>query len=176
VKKIGLAVVLLCALAGGVVALYLMFSGPRMRTQPKIVPYQAVMPSLPAGVIPVTSGTSAVPSMESATQLGNPLPVARQTIENGRVYYSYYCVFCHDENGHGNGPVGRSYVPAPTDLTSSGVTKLSDGALYRAMLTGAGHEPVLGYVIDPKARWYLISYVRYLQTGRTDANGTGPGK
>jgi len=41
---------------------------------------------------------------------------------------------------------------------------LSDGALYRAMLTGIGHEPVLSYVIEPKARWYVVSYMRYLQS------------
>jgi hypothetical protein len=54
-------------------------------------------------------------------------------------------------------------VPAPTDLASPAVQGLSDGALYGRMLTGVGHAPVLGYAIDPKAPWYIVSYVRTLR-------------
>ncbi len=169
-RKIAIIVVLVCAAAAGAVALYLMFSGPRMRTQPKPAPYQAVMPALPAGVIPVAGEAPTVPSEAMVARLHNPVPDAPQAIETGRVYYGYYCVFCHGADGRGDGPVGRSYVPAPTDLTSSHTAGLSDGALYRAMLTGVGHEPVLGYVIDPKMHWYLVRYVRHLQTPGTGAH------
>jgi mono/diheme cytochrome c family protein len=174
VKKAGVVVVLVCGLAAAAVALYLMFAGPRMRTQIKLVPYQAVMPAMPSGVVPVVARPSTVPSEESVPQLRNPLPATQQTIENGRVYYGYYCVFCHGADGRGDGPVGRSYVPTPTDLRSPRVIGLSDGALCRAMLTGAGHEPVLGYVIDPKTHWYLVSYMRHLQAQHTDANSINP--
>jgi hypothetical protein len=60
--------------------------------------------------------------------------------------------------------VGNSYVPAPTDLTTPAVRDLSDGELYQTMLTGTGHDPVLPQVVDPGTRWYLVSYVRHLQT------------
>jgi hypothetical protein len=176
VKKTVIIVVLVCALVAAAVALYLMFSGPRMRTQPKIMPYQAVLPTVPAGVIPVTAQQPTIPSEASVAQLRNPVPNSRETIETGQVYYSYYCVFCHGVDGRGDGPVGRSYVPVPTDLTRPRTVNLSDGALYRAMLTGVGHEPVLAYVIDPKMHWYLVSYVRYLQTSRTDANNVNATK
>jgi mono/diheme cytochrome c family protein len=78
------------------------------------------------------------------------------------VYYGYYCAFCHGKDGHGAGPVGRSYVPAPADLTATSVQNLPDGALYQALRTGVGHAPVLDYVIDPNALWYLVHYVRHL--------------
>jgi hypothetical protein len=78
------------------------------------------------------------------------------------MYYGYYCVFCHGETGRGDGLVGRSYVPRPTDLTAPSVQNLSDGALYGAMLAGTGHEPVLGYVVLPEALWYIVAYVRHL--------------
>ncbi len=175
-KRIGLVIVLVIALAVAIVVLYLMFVGPHMRTQIKIVPYQAVMPALPDGVLPVVVKPPAVPSEKSVTQLRNPLPATQRTIENGQVYYGYYCVFCHGVDGRGDGPVGRSYTPAPTDLTAPRVVGLSDGVLYRAMLTGAGHEPVLGYVIDPRMHWYLVSYVRHLQARHTDANNINTGK
>jgi mono/diheme cytochrome c family protein len=175
-KKPGLAIVLVGGLAAAAVALYLMFSGPRMRTQPKITPYQAILPTMPAGVIPVVAKPSGVPSPGAVAQLRNPLPDTQQTREAGAVYYGYYCAFCHGEDGRGDGPVGRSYTPVPTDLALPRVTALSDGALYRAMLTGAGHEPVLDYVIDPERRWYLVTYVRQLQAQRTDAHNVNPVK
>jgi hypothetical protein len=170
VKKTTIGIILTCVLAAAVVTLYLMFSGPRMRTQLKITPYQAVLPMMPAGVIPVVAEQPAVPSEASVAQLRNPVPHAREAIEMGRVYYGYYCSFCHGIDGRGDGPVGRSYVPVPTDLTRTRTVNLSDGALYRAMLAGVGHEPVLGYVIDTKMHWYLVRYMRHLQTLHADAN------
>jgi mono/diheme cytochrome c family protein len=163
-KKIAGGIGLVIGVVIAVVALYLMFSGPRMRMQPKIVPLQAQMPATPPGVAPVFIGPPAAPSVEAAAQLRNPLPDTDHTRQTGRVYYGYYCAFCHGRTGRGDGPVGYSYTPAPTELALPRVQTLSDGALYRAMLTGIGHEPVLDYVIEPKARWYIVSYVRDLQS------------
>lgn len=161
-KKIIGGVVLVVAAVVAVVALYLMFSGPRMRVQPKIVPLQAQMPPVPQGIVPVVIDAAAIPSPQAAAQWRNPLPDTEHTRETGRVYYGYYCAFCHGQTGRGDGPVGDGYTPVPSDLTVPRVRNLSDGALYRAMLTGVGHEPVLDYVIEPRARWYLVSFTRRL--------------
>jgi mono/diheme cytochrome c family protein len=165
-KKIAAGIVLMVAAVIAVVALYLMFSGPRMRVQPKIVSQQVRMPAMPQGIVPVSFESSPIPSPQAAAQLRNPLPDTDHTRQTGRVYYGYYCAFCHGQTGRGDGPVGDSYTPVPTDLALPRVQTLSDGALYRAMLTGIGHEPVLDYVIEPKARWHIVSYMRYLQSER----------
>lgn len=143
--------------ATGLAVLYLMFSGPRMRKQPKIVPLEAVMPALPEGTVPVAWNQR--PNLESAR---NPVPDTEATRRIGQAYYADYCAFCHGKAGHGDGPVGRSYVPTPTDLTGPAVQGLSDGALYQGMLIGVGHTPVLDYVIDPNAPWYIMHYLRTL--------------
>lgn len=167
-KIVGAVIFLAVAAVAAAVALYLMFSGPRMRVQPKILPYQALMPATPEGIVPVSAEPDIVPSVETVGQLRNPLPDTARTRETGQVYYGYYCAFCHGRTGRGDGPVGASYTPAPTDLGLPRVQTLSDGALYRAMRTGAGHEPVLGYVIRPQAAWYIVSYARSLQSGRAE--------
>ncbi len=154
VKIIGPLVVVL-AIAGYV--LYLMFSGPHMRVQPKILPYQALLPALPEGIVPVV--WTQKPDLES---MRNPVADTEATRRVGQAYYRDYCQFCHGQAGHGDGPVGRSYVPTPTDLTTPAVQGLSDSALYQGMLTGVGHAPVLGYVVDPNAPWFIIRYVRTL--------------
>jgi mono/diheme cytochrome c family protein len=165
-KKIGAGIVVSMGLVVAAATLHLMFSGPHMRVQPKLVPLEAWTPPVPDGVIPVIAQPPAVPSPEEASQLRNPLPDTERTRRTGQVYYGYYCAFCHGKTGLGDGPVGASYTPAPTDLSLQKVQTLSDGDLYRAMLTGAGHEPVLGDVIHPQRRWYIVSYVRSLQSGR----------
>ena len=144
-------------------ALYLMFSGPRMRVQPKVFFYQTRLPAVPAGIVPVSVTSREVPSAQAVSQWKNPLPDTQRSRRTGQVYYGYYCAFCHGRTGQGDGPVGQSYSPAPTDLTSPQVQALSDGELYRAILTGVGHDPVLPLVIDPNDRWYLVSYVRSLR-------------
>jgi hypothetical protein len=166
-RKIGAGIVLIIAAVVAVEALYLMFSGPRMCVQPKIISLQAQMPAVPEGIVPVSAQPATAPPPQTAAQLRNPLPDTERTRQTGWVYYGYYCACCHGQTGRGDGPVGYSYTPAPTDLTLPAVQSLSDGALYRAMLIGVGHEPVLDYVIEPKARWYIVSYTRYLQSERT---------
>ncbi len=166
-KRTAAGTVLIVVAVIAVVMLYLMFSGPRMRIQPKIVPQQGQLPDLPQGIVPVSAESSAIPAAQTAAQLRNPLPDTEHTRQTGRVYYGYYCAFCHGRTGRGDGPVGVSYTPSPTDLVLPPVQTLPDGAIYRAMLTGIGHEPVLGYVINPEQRWYIVSYVRHLQGGQT---------
>jgi len=143
-----------------------MFAGPRMRQQPIIKAYQAVMPPAPAGSVPLTSYYSPVPTTQQAEEMENPLPASPQNIAAGKVYYSYYCLACHGEIGNGHGPVGESYVPTPTDLRSEIVRNYSQGRLLRSMLTGPGHEPVLEHVVLPQHRWPLVLYVRQLSTGK----------
>jgi mono/diheme cytochrome c family protein len=177
-QKMGAVAFLVLAVGAAATAFYLMFSGPRMRVQPKLLPYQAPMPPVPEGTVPVAGRVAGIPSASSGQALAarvegvppsNRGPEALDTrgqdvrdTEAGRVYYGYYCAFCHGETGRGDGPVGVSYVPVPTDLTLPQVAALSDSALQEAMLTGVGHEPVLDRVVEARARRYIIHYVRTL--------------
>jgi mono/diheme cytochrome c family protein len=165
-RKVAIGVGVLILLVGGSTALVLMFTGPRMRVQPRMLAYQARQPATPEGVVPVSAGREKVSLPQAESDAHNPLPDTEETLATGRVFYGYYCVFCHGQTGRGDGPVGYAYVPAPTDLTSSKVQALSDAQLYTAMLTGAGHDPVLPRVIDPNHRWYLVSFVRSLGSNR----------
>jgi hypothetical protein len=154
ILKTGIA---LAVIAFGVFS-YLLFTGPRMRTQINIRPFQAQMPVIPKGAVPVVDAFEALPDSNQA----NPLAKTPENYARGKVYYGYYCVFCHGESGAGDGPVGYSYVPVPTDLRTKKVKSLSDGQLLRAMLAGVGHEPVLERVVPSEHRWYLELYVRSL--------------
>ena len=160
-KKIAAAFVIFAALiVAGLFGLVL-YKGPRMQIQQHLRAYQWVQPPPVDGVVPVTLPEQ-LPSMEAAPAVRNPLPDTAENRQRGRVYYHYYCIFCHGNEGAGNGPVGESYMPVPADLRSKRVTRYGDGDLLRNMLLGIGHEPVLERVVPPRHRWYLVTYVRSL--------------
>lgn len=152
---------LLMVLGAGLIFYFVFFTTPRMRLQPSIRAFEALMPEAPAESVPLEqldplSGLAsfAVPEWSPAARL--------QNIGRGAVYYGYYCLFCHGERGDGEGPVGQSYMPRPTDLRSARLGQLPDGELLRAMLLGTGHQPVLNRVVPPGAYAPLLLYVRVL--------------
>lgn len=149
---------LLAILAGlglaGIAGIYalVLFNGPRMRVQQHIRAFQAVLPQVPPGTVPVPNAPQ---RKQAALSDGDALAA-------GMVYYRYYCVFCHGERGDGTGPVGQSYQPVPANLTAGRLQEYDDRRLLNAMLTGIGHEPVLKRVVDPEHYPSLVRYVRSL--------------
>jgi mono/diheme cytochrome c family protein len=135
---------------------YVLYDGPRMKSQPHLRAYQWVMALPPAGAVPVGESPYAAAGL-TATRLP---PAGSGSVKRGAVYYSYYCLSCHGETGRGDGPVGQSYYPVPTDLA---VLRLPPSALHRAMLTGTGHAPVLERVVRPEYRWDLVAYLQTLK-------------
>jgi len=162
VKRLLIAIVLLLAAGGMGVVSYILLVGPRMYVQPHIRAYQAAMPLPPAGSVPLAVEIPPLPSAAEAQAMANPLPATEANVARGKVYYEYYCVFCHGDRGDGTGPVGESYVPAPADLRPPKVRAFSDGQLLRAMILGTGHAPVLEYTVLPEHRWYLVLYTSQL--------------
>mgnify|MGYP001055913130 CR=1 FL=1 len=151
------------------IALYLIFQGPHMRVQQNIRAFQAVTPLPPPGSLP--RGIEPSPTTPEEARLRNPLEDTAQNRARGKVYYYYYCIFCHGERGDGSAPVGDSYMPKPSNLRQLKRDAYDDGKLLRAMLTGTGHEPVLERVVHPKHRWPLLLYVRTLIGKEDDLPG-----
>jgi hypothetical protein len=52
------------------------------------------------------------------------------------------------------------------------VQGLPDGELYRRMLTGIGHAPVMAATVAPERRWYVVSFLRSLSPTAPDAPTT----
>jgi mono/diheme cytochrome c family protein len=161
VKRLLLGILIAAvAVAGMGVVSYLLLVGPRMYDQPHVRAFQAVMPTTPPGAVPLLEPVPPLPSPEEAKALANTLQPTPENLARGKVYYQFYCTFCHGERGDGNGPVGESFVPVPSDLRAAKVRGYSDGQILRAMLTGTGHDPVMNQTVRPQHRWYLVLYVR----------------
>ena len=145
----------LIVISGGVI-LYLMFSGPRMRIQPNLRTYKFSMIQSPQNSVPTGKYIIDVNTLNVVDSIK---PTA-QALRTGKVFYGYYCAFCHGENGDGYGPVGYSYIPAPTNLRKIGLKEYSDSQVYSKMVTGTGHSPMLTRIIPQDYGWYIVTYIR----------------
>ncbi|MFZ0389499.1 MAG: cytochrome c [Calditrichia bacterium] len=146
------------ALISFVIGWFLIFTSTHMIRQPNVRTFETILPNPPDGALPVQDQIE----IEDST-LANPLPVSRENLQRGQVYYQYYCIFCHGEKGRGNGPVGHSYMPKPADLTSDSLQAWPDVRWYRSMLSGTGHAPVLEKVVPPEHRWFVVLYAKSLK-------------
>jgi hypothetical protein len=152
---------------------------PRMSRQPSIKPFERRMPRLPEHLVPFAAAPAFPQTKEQAARMPNPVKATPEAIALGRIYYGYYCQQCHGPNGNGDGAVARSYVPAPSGLTTPRVRAMSDGALCFAMVAGAGHEsPRHERVLEPTValdrRWHIVLYLRTISGVQSKGDrGTG---
>ncbi len=138
------------------------FSGcdyARMRDQESVRTYEAEPPQAPQGTLPITGGTAEVKT-EDPSKTQNPLRVTPQVLERGRTAYAYFCIQCHGSNLDGNGTVGQSFSPLPTDLRSSYVLQQKDGVLFYKISFGYKRHPPLATTVAVDDRWAIINYLR----------------
>lgn len=99
---------------------------------------------------------------EAGARLVNPLALTRGTLERGQKLYNIYCIACHGERGHGDGPIVNPY-PIPKSLHSDDMRRWKDGHLFHIITKGQGVMPSYAQQIQPEDRWAVIHYVRALQ-------------
>lgn len=99
---------------------------------------------------------------EADRQLTNPLQRSRQVLERGRKIYNVYCMTCHGERGHGDGPVVNPF-PIPKSLHSDDMFRWKDGHLFHVITKGQGVMPPYAQQVQPEDRWAVIHYIRALQ-------------
>ncbi len=155
-KQIAISILVFTAVAFIVTAI-LLLTGPRMKTQSSIRTFEARASLPPEDIVTFYENENDL-DREGIHVLP---PASPENIQKGKVYYGYYCVFCHGENGQGNGPVGESYMPRPADLNLTYRKDFNVQGLYEASFTGPGHEEVLKRVVPFKHREYLLLYIRH---------------
>ena len=139
-----------------------------MVSQRSIKPY--AMPRNPVeGTVPVT-GTTPVIDAETADRITNPRTRTSASINRGKIVYETYCLICHGEGGHGDGPIsseaGGPFVGIRS-LVDNEAVKRTDGYLYgvivNAQAMGRALMPRYGDKIHGTDQWDLVNYVRTLQ-------------
>ena len=140
------------------------FMPGRMRETPAVRPYEKPLLIMEKGTIPFEGG-EAVYRKAEAKRLRSPLVKGdSNTIKLGKTLYFTYCAQCHGKYHDGNGTVGQSFYPLPTDLRSLKVQTLPEGVLFKEISYGVpnGRQPPLATTIAVTDRWRIIAYLKSL--------------
>lgn len=122
-------------------------------------------PAQPAGIV-TTAGKPfyAKDRATSAAELTNPFAPDSTSLKRGRVLFRTYCMPCHGATGHGDGLVGKKYIP-PTDLTSAYVQNKKDGDIFYTITHGGlAVMPSYGDSVDKMDRWHIVNYIKHALT------------
>jgi mono/diheme cytochrome c family protein len=134
----------------------------RMNDQESVRTYEKKMPDSPPGTIPISGGVEVL-SRTEPKDLKNPVSPTVPAISQGKAAYFNYCVHCHGPRADGNGTVGQSFAPLPSNLTDPQVLDQSDGELFSKISLGFGRHPALASTVSETDRWSIISYLRSLR-------------
>jgi hypothetical protein len=139
----------------------------RMSEQESIRTYETSVPEMPPGTIPVRGGLQ-VARATDPEDLENPLPYEPASVDLGKTAYGYFCVMCHGAKADGNGTVGQSFYPLPTNLRSEYIQVQADAELFYTITFGYERHPPLGYTVASTDRWAIVHYIRFLSRGSVD--------
>ena len=136
----------------------------RMRETPAVRPHEEPLLKMQGDIVPV-SGGEAIYRATAAANLTSPLDITQPNVlPRGKAVYLTYCAQCHGYNYDGNGTVGQSFHPLPTDLRSPPVQSKPDGELFKSVSYGiyGGRQPALHTTITIDDRWHVIAFVKSL--------------
>jgi mono/diheme cytochrome c family protein len=95
----------------------------------------------------------------------NPLQPTSETLADGKVAFSHYCVACHGVDGQNTGvPFADSMSPPVPSLASPDVQSYSDGQLKWVIDNGiwpSGMPGSKGTLSDDEI-WSIVVYLRHL--------------
>ena len=148
---------LLAILLGGLTAC----DYARMKEQEYVRTYEVALPEMPEGTIPVAGGLELTRTADPAS-LVNPLPHTPETVARGRAVYDIACLMCHGPRADGNGTVGQSFHPLPTNLRDPKVQTQLDGQIFYRVSFGFERQPPLYYTVAEEDRWAVIHFIRSL--------------
>jgi mono/diheme cytochrome c family protein len=136
----------------------------RMRETPGVRPVEQPMPVMEDGLVPVNGG-EALYRITPAADLISPIKASEPfVITRGKAVYLTFCAQCHGFNYDGQGTVGQSFEPLPTDLRNPQVQSKLDGELFKNISYGipGGRQPALATTITIDDRWHVVAFVKSL--------------
>ena len=138
------------------------FPYARMRETPVVKPHEQPLLIMEAGTVPFRGGEAVFRATDD-NALKSPLTnIDAAVLENGKNGYLTFCYQCHGPAYDGNGTVGQSFKPLPTDLRSAKVQNATEGYLFKHMSYGGGRAPALAATITIQRRWEIAAFIKSL--------------
>jgi mono/diheme cytochrome c family protein len=133
-----------------------------MRDDEAVQAYNQEFPQMPKKTIPVDGGIW-VEREANPMELVNPVPDNSKMVARGGERYQLYCVQCHGPMLDGNGTVGQSFAPLPSNLKSPQVQDQSDGEMFYKVRFGFNRHPPLYATMTDDETWAIVRYVRSMR-------------
>jgi len=141
-----------------------------MRNQPSIKPQETQVITNPSSVplsgkesiLPPENMSELVQARLRASNLENPVSKSGESLNRGKNAYDIHCAVCHGAQGHGDGIVGKKYVPDPMNLTIDYVQLQPDGQLFYTISHGSIAMPYYRDVIPTIDRWHIVNYIKFV--------------
>ncbi len=139
-----------------------------MQDQPSFKPQDSLF-SMSASSVPVGGKDRFSPPeglielvqarLEAGRTLVNPIQMSPESVARGGQMYKLHCLVCHGEQGRGDGPVGRKFVPQPMELNLDYVQLQPDGQLFYTISHGSIAMPYYRQAMLAEDRWHLVNYI-----------------
>ena len=138
----------------------------RMWETPAVRPHEAPMLPMEPDIVPVHGGEAiykTTPTYLLTSPLESDTPL---DIERGKTLYRTFCAQCHGLEHDGQGTVGQSFHPLPSDLRHPKIQTMHEGRLFKEISYGIprGRQPPLATTIKVMDRWRIIAYIQSLDT------------
>lgn len=96
-------------------------------------------------------------------EVHSPIPLTKETMEEGKVIYGKFCVHCHGETGMGDGAVVTKGGHAPPNAYNGPLKTLPEGKMFHTLTYGKGMMGSHASQLTKEERWTVIQYVKFLQ-------------
>ncbi len=95
----------------------------------------------------------------------DPFPATPPSLARGARLFGEQCASCHGPAGRGDGPLARSLVPPPADLTAAALAATSPLEFYRRINVGVAGTAMPGFAdrLSLEDRWALALYAAGLR-------------
>jgi mono/diheme cytochrome c family protein len=111
-----------------------------------------------------STAASATPEAVPAEFAGKTNPLGADATTAGAEVFKTYCVACHGEQGHGDGPAGASLEPRPKNLPELAKT-VGDDYLFWRIADGRPGTSMVGWkgTLSDEEIWQVVSFIHTLK-------------
>lgn len=140
---------------------------PNSVTRDGLTLQQPVAGTIPRGYVPFHYGLGEDEATRAGLELKNPYTPTARTLDEGKSLFQTYCLVCHGEQGHGDGPIS-SKIPTPPSYVSDRLLKFPQGRIFYVITLGTGKMPSYAAQLSADERWKIVTYIHTTLQGLKD--------
>src|SRR5438552_12721492 len=144
---------------------------PNPVTRDGLTLQRPVAGTIPRNYQPFHFGAGEEEAARAGHELHDPYRATARTLEEGKALYQTYCLVCHGEQGHGDGPISGK-IPPPSSYVSDRVIQFPPGRIFHVITLGTGKMPSYAAQLSADERWKVVTYIHETLQGSGSQGGS----